>query len=36
MKTLNPKSTVTNLFAIKLHVTSEAIKIAHKRYKADL
>ncbi len=27
IKTLNPKSTVTNLFAIKLHVTSEAIKI---------
>ena len=31
MKTLNPKSTVTNLFAIKLHVTSDAIKIAERK-----
>ena len=27
IKTLNPKSTVTNLLAIKLQVTSEATKI---------
>ena len=25
IKTLNPKSTVTNLFAMRLHVTNEAI-----------
>ena len=31
IKTLNPKSTVTNLFAIKLHVTSEDIKIAQRK-----
>ena len=30
MKTLKPKSTVTNLFAIKLQVTSEAIKTPAK------
>ena len=27
IKTLNPRSTVTNLFAMRLHVTKDAIKI---------
>ena len=30
IKTLKPRSTVTNLFAIRLQVTKEAIKIAER------
>ncbi|SVB74603.1 uncharacterized protein METZ01_LOCUS227457 [marine metagenome] len=30
MNTLNPRSTVTNLFAIRLQVTREAIKIPER------